>query len=675
MDSQENNKICQMNNEGYYLEDKYIIQGFQINVENKKGSFREGTDPNGHNWKIKMKADYGNIEGITGADKEELDVYIGDNSESQLVFIVHQNNPDTGKFDEDKIMLGFSSKEQAKKLYLSQYDKKGFLGSIDKLTINEFREKVSSGKYEGKKIKKAGEFKVMNINEISDLLLEDLQKAKKYEVGQVSEATGKKKVAEGKWEDVKQDKTKKEEPEEKKTEKKEEEKKTETDNPNEKLTQTADRVSKEKAKEILDSLKESGVDTSNPEVQDAVIQGIEQEMQGIDSSKIAKGLADKFKTSEDKKTKKMANSIADTVIDKLKQMFTNPEDVPISGSKEVGSRLRNVSNRAGEKDKKSVKKDYEKNKESPAEKKKEEKKTQKEPEKRDDIISIATGNTIGMKKKEAKQFSEWAEKNNKLPDKNKSEEEKVKQTLQAVREYKKQKGQLKKSLDEKDEKKIIAFIMKEKNINDDSFHKYAESLGIDPEEAEEFVYKFVRKIKKSKDEMEGGLADEMTCEQIAKKHKVPLADIMKELEKGTKIEMEHTDRKRHAREIAKDHLVESPVYYTELEKMEKKMEKSNELKYKIIPFIESNENIFSKAILIECEFLKNLGEIIPVEFQKSFNKKLSEEIIYIKKNKLEKSEELSDRKNILRKEYYKSINEKEKITKSDIEKSYQYIMS
>lgn len=44
----------------------------------------------------------------------------------------------------------------------------------------------------------------------------------------------------------------------------------------------------------------------------------------------------------------------------------------------------------------------------------------------------------------------------------------------------------------------------------------------------------------------------------------------KELAKGVKMEMEHTDSHRIALEIAKDHLSELPDYYTRLEKMEKR---------------------------------------------------------------------------------------------------------
>jgi hypothetical protein len=66
-----------------------------------------------------------------------------------------------------------------------------------------------------------------------------------------------------------------------------------------------------------------------------------------------------------------------------------------------------------------------------------------------------------------------------------------------------------------------------------------------------------------------GLAENKTLEDIAKKHKVKLQTIKKELMMGLKVEKEHTDSKFTAKKIALDHLVEDPYYYTKLKKMER----------------------------------------------------------------------------------------------------------
>jgi len=75
--------------------------------------------------------------------------------------------------------------------------------------------------------------------------------------------------------------------------------------------------------------------------------------------------------------------------------------------------------------------------------------------------------------------------------------------------------------------------------------------------------------------LEGGLADNKTLEDIAKKYvtkKSSLEQIMfklkKQLKKGIKKEMDHTNSVKTAREIAMDHLSEIPNYYDRLKKVE-----------------------------------------------------------------------------------------------------------
>jgi hypothetical protein len=66
----------------------------------------------------------------------------------------------------------------------------------------------------------------------------------------------------------------------------------------------------------------------------------------------------------------------------------------------------------------------------------------------------------------------------------------------------------------------------------------------------------------SDDKVEGGLADKLTVQDIAKKHKVPIGDIRKEIKKGIPVEMEHTKDRSKAKEIVMDHLTEFPDFYS-----------------------------------------------------------------------------------------------------------------
>ena len=59
-----------------------------------------------------------------------------------------------------------------------------------------------------------------------------------------------------------------------------------------------------------------------------------------------------------------------------------------------------------------------------------------------------------------------------------------------------------------------------------------------------------------------------TVEQIAKKHRMNVSDIQKQLDMGAPIEHEHTNNQKLAVEIALQHLDEIPDYYTRLKKME-----------------------------------------------------------------------------------------------------------
>jgi len=76
-------------------------------------------------------------------------------------------------------------------------------------------------------------------------------------------------------------------------------------------------------------------------------------------------------------------------------------------------------------------------------------------------------------------------------------------------------------------------------------------------------------LNENTDEVPGGLSDDLSLEDIAKKHKVDIDYLKQQHQKGIKVELEHTNDKKLAAEIAKDHLTEFPDYYTRLDKMEK----------------------------------------------------------------------------------------------------------
>lgn len=77
----------------------------------------------------------------------------------------------------------------------------------------------------------------------------------------------------------------------------------------------------------------------------------------------------------------------------------------------------------------------------------------------------------------------------------------------------------------------------------------------------------------TEDALKGGKADKHTPESIAKHHNIPVKDILYQIAKGIKVEYEHTNDKKLAKEISMDHLAEFPDYYDRLDKMENKAKK------------------------------------------------------------------------------------------------------
>jgi hypothetical protein len=113
------------------------FQGLKIHIENKRGSYRKGKDKDGKPWSILMRHHYGEIEGTKAVDGDPLDVYVGPDAYSPLVVVVRQVKPDTGAYDEDKVMLGFKTEAEAVKAYKAQYNRPGFYGGHEAMPIGK----------------------------------------------------------------------------------------------------------------------------------------------------------------------------------------------------------------------------------------------------------------------------------------------------------------------------------------------------------------------------------------------------------------------------------------------------------------------------------------------------------------------------------------------------------
>ncbi|MBD5327920.1 MAG: JAB domain-containing protein [Bacteroides sp.] len=131
---------------GNYKMEHRRIDGFNISIENPKGSVRRGKDADGKEWQTEMHNDYGYIRGTEGVDGDHIDVFLSDTPEEGDVFVIDQHNED-GSFDEHKVMYGFPSEEAAREAYLSNYEQ-GWtgLGAITHVSKEEFKKWVRSSK-------------------------------------------------------------------------------------------------------------------------------------------------------------------------------------------------------------------------------------------------------------------------------------------------------------------------------------------------------------------------------------------------------------------------------------------------------------------------------------------------------------------------------------------------
>ena len=121
--------------------------GLGITLESAKGMERKGVDRNGKPWSVTLKNSYGYIKGTDSAEPgDEMDVFVGDDPEIELVYVVDQNKNDQAVFDEHKCIIGCSNSTDAKQLYLNNYSSgwKGFR-AVTALTVPQFKAWLQNG--------------------------------------------------------------------------------------------------------------------------------------------------------------------------------------------------------------------------------------------------------------------------------------------------------------------------------------------------------------------------------------------------------------------------------------------------------------------------------------------------------------------------------------------------
>ena len=133
---------------GNYKKGHLSFGGYDFTVETPKGVTRSGKDEQGKPWSVTMHDTYGYILGKIGVDGDHIDMFINDAADLDTfdgnVYVVDQVNPETGEFDEHKVMYGYPDEAAATKAYLSNYSPGwkglGKVTSVPKATFDKWLE-------------------------------------------------------------------------------------------------------------------------------------------------------------------------------------------------------------------------------------------------------------------------------------------------------------------------------------------------------------------------------------------------------------------------------------------------------------------------------------------------------------------------------------------------------
>lgn len=133
---------------GNYKKGHLSFGGYDFTVETPKGVTRSGKDEQGKPWSVTMHDTYGYILGKIGVDGDHIDMFINDAADLDTfdgnVYVVDQVNPETGEFDEHKVMYGYPFEEAATEAYLANYSKGwkglGKVTSVPKATFDKWLE-------------------------------------------------------------------------------------------------------------------------------------------------------------------------------------------------------------------------------------------------------------------------------------------------------------------------------------------------------------------------------------------------------------------------------------------------------------------------------------------------------------------------------------------------------
>lgn len=122
--------------------------GLRISMEVAKGGVRKMVNP-----KTKEPVEvthagsaYGYFPGTVGADNMHVDLYMGENPESDKVFVIDEIDRDTGKYRQSKVMGGFNTEAEARAAYVGTSSKgEDTIGGIGETTVGGLKDWFKTG--------------------------------------------------------------------------------------------------------------------------------------------------------------------------------------------------------------------------------------------------------------------------------------------------------------------------------------------------------------------------------------------------------------------------------------------------------------------------------------------------------------------------------------------------
>ena len=131
---------------GNYRKGKFRVHGLTIAIETPKGAERRGKNREGQEWSVTMPVHYGYINRTEGKDGDHVDVFVGPHPESEIVFVVDQTT-NGGRFDEHKVLLGFTTEEEACTAYVGAYSDNAArrVRAVTPMTVQQFKAWLQHG--------------------------------------------------------------------------------------------------------------------------------------------------------------------------------------------------------------------------------------------------------------------------------------------------------------------------------------------------------------------------------------------------------------------------------------------------------------------------------------------------------------------------------------------------